>query len=163
MESLKPLRPQLMDQISQIRSPTTRLSLMSVVITNLSQHAAASAVLAAASVNDAIGLLEDGSIGVFAIRGSNDPDGGGGVEERFLLRLRASLHSAFSSNASFKDCVWIRSAHRWASEIFNADELINALLGGRAHAVNLDLARRSPLLTAKRTRWTHFSKQVPTI
>ena len=159
MESLLPLRPQLTRQINLLSHSAMRLSLMSVVISNLSRHATAAAVLAATSAHDMIGLLEDGSIGIFAIRTSSGPDGGVGVEERFLPRLQASLHYAFTPNAGIKARVWFRSAHRWAAEVFNADDLINILFDTQARTINLDLTQTPSLLTLRRTRWAQFSQQ----
>ena len=86
MEPMMPLKPQLLRQVRLLSNSLTRLSLMSVVIPNLSRQATVAAVLAAVTTTDLVGMLEDGSIGVFSLRAPG-PDGGVGVDERFLPRL----------------------------------------------------------------------------
>jgi hypothetical protein len=114
----------------------TRLSLMSVVIPSLSRQATVAAVLSAVSTNDLVGMLEDGSIGVFSLRAPG-PDGGAGVDERFLPRLQTALTNAFSPGFGSGVKIWFRSVHRWASELGDGEDLIDALFDASARVVGI--------------------------
>jgi len=138
MEPLLPLRPQLIRQINLLSNSATRLSLMSVVIPSLSRQATVAAVLSSATAADLVGMLGDGSIGVFALRHAG-PDGGAGVDERFLPRLQASLRSAFAPSFANEVKIWFRSVHRWATEVGDGDDLLDAIYAASARVVGLAL------------------------
>lgn len=136
MEPMMPLKPQLLRQVRLLSNSLTRLSLMSVVIPNLSRQATVAAVLAAVTTTDLVGMLEDGSIGVFSLRAPG-PDGGVGVDERFLPRLQAALGNAFSPGFGSNVKIWFRSVHRWATELSDGEELVDALYAASARVVGI--------------------------
>jgi hypothetical protein len=111
---------------------------MSVQIPNLSRASSVGAVLAAASAVDLVGLMEDGSVGVFALRGLG-PDGGAGVAERFLPRLQTILRGAFAPGFGISLRIWFRAVHRWAVEVAEPDELVEALYASPAQVVGIGL------------------------
>ena len=135
MEPMMPLKPQLLRQVRLLSNSLTRLSLMSVVIPNLSRQATVAAVLAAVTSTDLVGMLEDGSIGVFSLRAPG-PDGAG-ADERFLPRLQAALGNAFSPGFGSNVKIWFRSVHRWATELSDGEELIDALYASSARVVGI--------------------------
>jgi len=136
MEPMLPLKPQLIRQVQLLSNSLTRLSLMSVVIPNLSRQATVAAVLAAVTTTDLVGMLEDGSIGVFSLRAPG-PTGGMAVDERFLPRLQAALGNAFSPGFGSNVKIWFRSVHRWASELSDGEELIDALFQASSRVVGI--------------------------
>jgi len=136
MEPMLPLKPQLLRQVRLLSNSLTRLSLMSVVIPNLSRQATVAAVLAAVTSSDLVGTLEDGSIGVFSLRAPG-PDGGVAVDERFLPRLQAALGNSFSPGFGSNMKIWFRSVHRWASELTDGEDLIDSLFAASSRVVGI--------------------------
>lgn len=137
MEPMMPLKPQLIRQVQLLSNSFTRLSLMSVAIPALSRQANVAAVLAAVTSTDLVGMLEDGSIGVFSLKGPGTDGGGGGFDERFLPRLQAALGNAFSPGFGSNVKIWFRSVHRWATELGDGEELIDALHASSARVVGI--------------------------
>ena len=153
MEPMLPLKPQLVRQVHLLSNSLTRLSLMSVVIPNLSRQATVAAVLASVTSTDLVGMLDDGSVGVFSLRAPT-ADGGIGVDERFLPRLQASLSNAFSPGFGSNVKIWFRSVHRWASELGDGEELTDALYAASARVVGIGVQPVPPatLLPFRRPR-----------
>jgi hypothetical protein len=153
MEPMLPLKPQLIRQVQLLSNSLTRLSLMSVVIPNLSRQATVAAVLAAVTSTDLVGMLEDGSIGVFSLRAPH-ADNGGGVDERFLPRLQTALGNAFSPGFGSNVKIWFRSVHRWASELSDGEELVDALFAASSRVVGIGMQPVPPatLLPFRRPR-----------
>jgi len=153
MEPMMPLKPQLLRQVRLLSNSFTRLSLMSVVIPNLSRQATVAAVLAAVTTTDLVGMLEDGSIGVFSLRGP-ESEGGSGTDERFLPRLQAALGNAFSPSFGGSVKIWFRSVHRWATELGDGEDLIDALYASSARVVGIGVQPVPPatLLPFRRPR-----------
>jgi hypothetical protein len=131
MQPLMPIRPQLTRHIGLLGDSPTRVSLMSVAIPALSRQATVAAVLSAATAADLVGMLPDGSVGIFVL---NDV---ANVDERFLPRLQASLVQAFAPAWMATVKIWFRSIHRWSMEISDADDLVNSLLGSSVRVVGI--------------------------
>jgi len=153
MEPMLPLKPQLIRQVQLLSNSLTRLSLMSVVIPNLSRQATVAAVLASVTSTDLVGMLDDGSIGVFSLRAPN-ADGGVGVDERFLPRLQAALGNAFSPGFGSNVKIWFRSVHRWATELSDGEDLVDGLYAASARVVGIGVQPVPPatLLPFRRPR-----------
>ncbi len=131
---LSPIRPELVRQVQALNLSRQRMSLMSVATQYLPSSAIAAAVRAAAAPLDTVGILADGSVGVLSLRASG-PDGGAGVEDRFLPRLQTTLHPYCRSDGTFR--IWFRSVHRWAAELGTADDIITSLFDAPARPVRI--------------------------
>jgi len=133
MQPLMPLRPQLARHIELLGDSPTRISLMSVTIPALSHQATVAAVLSATTAADLVGMLPDGSVGVFVLNDLTH------IDEHFLPRLQTSLLHAFAPAFMSTVKIWFRSVHRWTAEVREADDLLNSLLASPARVVGLGL------------------------
>lgn len=125
MDRLRPLERELEYQITALGISNVRLSMMSVFVPALPLAVVASTVRAAAAPSDLVGMLEDRTIGVLCSRALG-PDGGQGVEDRFLPRLQ-SLLLTLCRHRALDLTIRFRAVHLWASELSDADDLVNLL------------------------------------
>ena len=130
-------------QIAILRGSSVRLSLMSVAVPRLPYDVVCCAVQAAAP-SDAIGALADHSVGILSLR-SVGPDGGVGVEGRFLPRLQSCLTLACSRRRVSAHLLF-RAVHRWASELLDAEDLIDILFSVPVRRIPLTPGTAHPLI-----------------
>jgi hypothetical protein len=111
-------------QIEALGASDARITLMSVSAPLMSPNLLESAVRTAATALDVVGPAGDGSVGLLSLW-SVGPDGGAGVEHRFLPRMQAIL----APMARHRDIgtVRFRAVHRWACEMTDAADLFDSL------------------------------------
>ncbi|MTJ80747.1 MAG: hypothetical protein F8N37_06995 [Telmatospirillum sp.] len=111
-------------QIAALRMTDTRITLLSLSAPNLPQSVVAALVRAASAPLDLVGELGDGTYGLLALH-ARGPDGGAGVEHRFLLRLQGVLAPLAARHNIGQ--VKFRAVHRWACELTEWADLFDSL------------------------------------
>jgi hypothetical protein len=125
---------------SALGNSSVRLSLMSVSSSSMTVAALSSAVCSAAAPADIVGILVDGSIGILSLRALGT-DGGKGVEDRFLARLKLVLSAICFGREMGPLC--FRAVHRWATELSEPGDLVDTLMDSRPTMVMLPLSRKA--------------------
>lgn len=145
MTLVSTLENEIAKQIALLAGTQLRLTLMSVAVPGMDRSLLQTAVRRAAEPFDAIGPLADGSIGVISRRNVG-PDGGAGVEDRFLPRAQATFLTIGGRAVEAPQCFWFRAVHRWAIELTSAGRLVDALFGmpSRPIGVATPIAKSRP-------------------
>ncbi|MDR3439448.1 hypothetical protein [Telmatospirillum sp.] len=139
MTSQNELIEEAQRQIAALRTTDTRITLLALSAPRLPASVVAALVRSASATLDLIGSLGDGSFGLLSLR-SHGPDGGAGVEHRFLMRLQGVL----SPLAARHDVgpVSFRAVHRWACELNDWADLFDSLRDAPAIPLHIPTERR---------------------
>jgi hypothetical protein len=124
-------------QVSALRSTETRITLLSVSAPDIPPATLESCVRAAAAPLDVSGPLGEGNFGLLSLR-SQGPDGGAGVEHRFLSRLQSVLAPLARRHSI--GVVRFRAVHRWACELTDGSDLVDLLRHAPAIILNIPSA-----------------------
>lgn len=111
-------------QIETLGTSSVRLTLMAVNAPSLPAPVLEATVRTAAAPLDMVGPMGDGSLGLLSLR-SLGPDGGAGVEQRFLMKMQTVL--APLARRRPIGIIRFRAVHRWACELTDAIDLFDSL------------------------------------
>jgi hypothetical protein len=152
-----PLRPLLRRKVKLLSASNMRLSLASISVPGLARQATIASVLASTTPTDLVGSLDDGTIGVFCLRfPDHGPDHGlwPSVEDRLVPRVQSSLRMSLDPEFLSRLRLWVRSVHRWATEVGDAEELFDLLSAAPSRVVGIapppDAAIRATALAPSR-------------
>jgi hypothetical protein len=121
-------------QIAALRMTGTRITLLALSAPSLPASVVSALVRSASAPLDLVGDLGDGSFGLLSLH-ARGPDGGAGVEHRFLLRLQGVL--APLATRHNVGVVQFRAVHRWASELTDWTDLFASLRDAPAIALSI--------------------------
>ncbi len=127
-------------QVETLGASNVRLTLMAVSAPGLPAAVLESVVRAAAQPLDVVGPLGDGSLSLLSLR-SVGPEGGAGIEHRFLMKIQAIL----APMARRRDIgtVRFRAVHRWACELADAHDLFDSLFDAPPIVLSIPTAQPS--------------------
>ncbi len=131
---LPPLSSEVGRVIGALRDSKARLTLMSVAAETASVNATIDAVRRAANASDRVGVLADGTVGILSLA-CRDSDGESCVEERFLDRFKGLPAPRCPAHG---EIIAFRAVHRWAMELADDSDLIDALFGAPCRYVAIE-------------------------